>query len=69
VERITENQFYLSISEGKFHQIKKMLESLWNQVISLQRLEIGNLTLWDLGSGDWRYLSEEEVNAVEKFYA
>jgi 16S rRNA pseudouridine516 synthase len=28
VERITENQFYLSISEGKFHQIKKMLESL-----------------------------------------
>jgi 16S rRNA pseudouridine516 synthase len=45
VERISEKQFYLSISEGKFHQIKKMLEAIANQVVNLQRLEIGNLSL------------------------
>lgn len=68
VERISENQFYLSISEGKFHQIKKMLESLWNQVISLQRLEIGDLSLGDLESWDWRYLTDEEVQKLEEQY-
>jgi 16S rRNA pseudouridine516 synthase len=69
VERISENQFYLSISEGKFHQIKKMLEAIANQVVNLQRLEIGNLSLWDLELWDWRYLTDEEVKDLETFYA
>jgi 16S rRNA pseudouridine516 synthase len=68
VERISEKQFYLSISEWKFHQIKKMLESIANQVVNLQRIEIGNLWLWDLGLWDWRYLSDEEIASLEQYY-
>ncbi len=68
VEMLWENQFFLSITEWKFHQIKKMLEAIANQVVNLQRLEIWNLSLWDLASGDWRYLNEEEVQALETFY-
>lgn len=67
-ERITQNQFYLSISEWKFHQIKKMLEAIANQVVNLQRIEIGNLSLWDLGLWDWRYLSDEEIASLEEYY-
>ena len=68
VERISEKQFYLSISEGKFHQIKKMLEAIANQVVNLQRLEIGPLSLGDLELGDWRYLTQEEVNQLLSQY-
>lgn len=68
VERISEKQFYLSISEWKFHQIKKMLEAIANQVVNLQRIEIGNLSLWDLGLWDWRYLTDEEIASLEEYY-
>lgn len=68
VERISEKQFYLSISEGKFHQIKKMLEAIANQVVNLQRLEIGPLSLGDLELGDWRYLTQKEVNQLLSQY-
>lgn len=68
VERISEKQFYLSISEWKFHQIKKMLEAIANQVVNLQRIEIGNLWLWDLGLWDWRYLSDEEIASLVEYY-
>ncbi len=68
VERISEKQFYLSISEWKFHQIKKMLEAIANQVVNLQRLEIGPLSLGDLELGDWRYLTQKEVNQLLSQY-
>jgi 16S rRNA pseudouridine516 synthase len=37
---IDENKIYLSISEGRFHQIKKMFESIGNKVIELKRVSI-----------------------------
>ncbi|MDP5038834.1 MAG: rRNA pseudouridine synthase [Candidatus Gracilibacteria bacterium] len=64
VEIINENEFYLSISEGKFHQIKKMLEAINNEVTSLHRVSIGDLELGDLESGKWRYLGDNEVKKL-----
>lgn len=64
VNMISPQEIHLSISEGRFHQIKKMLEAVGNKVTKLHRLSIGNLWLWDLTDGKWRYLSEEEVQSI-----
>lgn len=62
VEKLSENEIYLSISEGKFHQIKKMLVAVWNEVEVLHRQSIASIDIWDLELGKWRYLREDEVN-------
>jgi len=45
-----------------------MLEAIANQVVNLQRLEIGPLSLGDLELGDWRYLTQKEVNQLLSQY-
>ncbi len=64
VEQINENTIYLSISEGRFHQIKKMFEAIWNTVIELKRVSIWNLELWDLALWEWKYLEESEIEKL-----
>lgn len=66
VESISSNEIYLSISEGKFHQIKKMLQAINNEVIELKRVSIANLELGNLKEWFWRYLSESEVEDLKK---
>ncbi len=64
VEIIDENKIFLSISEWRFHQIKKMFEAVWNKVIELKRVSIGWLELWDLELWKWKYLDEEDVKKL-----
>ncbi|MBW7954604.1 rRNA pseudouridine synthase [Candidatus Gracilibacteria bacterium] len=64
VEVISKNTIYLSISQGKFHQVKKMFEAINNKVISLKRVAIGNLELGDLKEGEWRYLNQDEIKKL-----
>ncbi len=45
VEQISDDEFYLSIKEGKFHQVKRMVEHFNNKVIYLKRVSIGNIEL------------------------
>lgn len=45
VEKISDYELFLSICEGKFHQVKRMLNAIDNEVIYLKRVEIGNLKL------------------------
>ncbi len=55
----------LTISEGKFHQVKRMMEKLGNQVAALQRIAVGSLFLdKKLGPGEYRSLSESEINQL-----
>lgn len=52
----------LTIHEGKFHQVKRMLQAVNNQVTALKRVEFGPLVLDDsLNAGDFRELTAEEV--------
>ncbi len=44
-EYISDNEFYLSIAEGKFHQVKRMVEYLGSNVIYLKRVSIGEIHL------------------------
>lgn len=56
----------ITLREGKYHQIKRMLEALDNKITYLERITFGPLTLDPaLERGEWRYLSEEEQSALE----
>jgi len=56
VKKISDKQIYLTITEWKFHQIKKMANAIWNQVIYLKRIKVWDYELWDLKLGEWKYL-------------
>ena len=45
VEKINDLEFYLSIKEGKFHQVKRMVEHFSNKVVYLKRVQIGQIIL------------------------
>jgi len=51
----------LTITEGRYHQVKRMFAAVGNKVIGLHREKIGNIALADLPIGEWRYLTAEEV--------
>lgn len=56
---------YITISEGKFHQVKKMFHKLQNEVIYLKRVSMGNLNLDNnLKLGEYRELTEEEIKIL-----
>jgi len=50
----------LTITEGKYHQVKRMFAAVGNRVLSLHREKIGTVSL-DVGEGQWRNLSQSEV--------
>ena len=55
----------VSIAEGKFHQIKRMVAYCGKEVVDLQRLTMGTLTLdEDLKRGEWRRLTKNELEAL-----
>ncbi|SEK27789.1 16S rRNA pseudouridine516 synthase [Streptococcus equinus] len=56
------------IKEGKFHQVKRMVLACEKEVTDLQRLSMGPLRLDDeLALGEWRRLSLEELESLQKF--
>jgi len=58
----------IKICEGKFHQIKRMLAFVENQVIELKRVSLGNLTIDNvLKEGECRLISDEERKRISDF--
>ena len=51
----------ISIHEGRNRQVRKMLEAVGYQVVSLKRVEFGPIVLGDLPRGQWRKLSDNEI--------
>jgi 16S rRNA pseudouridine516 synthase len=51
----------LTLTEGKYHQVKRMLAAVSNRVEGLHRASMGSITLGDLPSGQWRWLTGQEV--------
>lgn len=62
-EYVDKRHFYLSIKEGKYHQVKNMVLKLNNSVVALKRVQIGSLKL-DLEEGDYRVLSPQEIGMI-----
>jgi 16S rRNA pseudouridine516 synthase len=63
---ILEGGGYITLTEGKYHQIKLMLDAVGNKVTSLERLTFGPLILDpNIKRGEWRYLTDEEIRSIE----
>lgn len=57
---------YITITEGKFHQIKRMFEAVGNKITYLKRTEFSVLTLdQELKEGEYRFLTDNEINALK----
>jgi 16S rRNA pseudouridine516 synthase len=56
----------LTLTEGKYHQVKRMIAAAGNRVQVLHRARIGRLELpSDLAAGGWRWLSDEDLEALK----
>ena len=65
VEVVDNRQVLLTISEGKYHQVKRMFAAVGNKVLELHRQQIGEICLDEnLPEGQWRYLTQYEVDSI-----
>jgi 16S rRNA pseudouridine516 synthase len=61
LEFIDETHARLTLTEGKYHQVKRMMGYFGNKVTELHRATVGEITLEGLEKGDSRFLTEAEV--------
>ena len=65
VKQISERVIHMTLAEGKYHQVKRMVAAISNRVEGLKRIQIGELKLPDdLKLGEWRWLSEEDLGKL-----
>jgi 16S rRNA pseudouridine516 synthase len=65
--RITNNIIHMTLAEGKYHQVKRMVAAISNRVEGLKRIQIGKLVLPDdLKEGEWRWLTDEDMANLSK---
>lgn len=57
----------ITLSEGRYHQIKRMFSAVGNKITALERITFGPLSLdTELLRGQWRYLTEDEIRELQK---
>ena len=67
IEKVSEYEYLLTIHEGKFHQVKRMIEAVGKSVTYLKRVSFGPLVLDNnLPLGKYRFLTEEEILKLTK---
>ncbi len=65
-EQISEKEMFLTIYEGKFHQVKRMLKAVGNEVMYLERKKMGSLCLDEsLNRGEYRKLTAAELKLLK----
>ena len=65
LEKISDYEAYVTITEGRYHQIKRMFGCFNSKVLELERVKIGNFVLPDdLKFGECRELSIEEMDQI-----
>jgi 16S rRNA pseudouridine516 synthase len=61
LEIIEPKKARLTLTEGRYHQVKRMFEHVNNQVLKLHRSQVGQLKLGDLAEGSFRNIKLEDV--------
>lgn len=65
LERLSATRVRLTISEGRYHQVRRMFAALGNRVLSLHRERIGDVVLdASLAAGEWRELTADERDCL-----
>ena len=66
-EAVDSHHLRLTLTEGKYHQVKRMVAAVSNRVEALHRSQIGGLSLpADLAPGQWRWLSQEALCLIHE---
>ena len=66
VEPLSDKTLYITITEGRFHQVKRMFQAVDNRVIYLKRITMGSLSLDpSLVKGTYRPLTTEEISYLK----
>ncbi len=66
LEILSEHEVHITIREGKFHQVKRMFETVGRRVLKLKRISMGALVLdEELKEGEYRRLKEEEERLLK----
>ena len=60
VQVLSTHQLSMTIHQGVYHQVKRMLAAVGNKVEFLHRQQVGVLALPDLNEGEWLYLTPEQ---------
>ena len=62
-----ENEVFITVQEGRFHQVKRMAQAVGRNVTYLKRISMGNLVLDpNLKKGEYRSLTEKELTSLKK---
>jgi len=62
IEQTGERTLKMTLTQGKYHQVKRMIAAVGHLVVALHRSQMGSLVLpQELAPGEWRYLSPQEV--------
>lgn len=65
-EAVSEHHLRLTLTQGKYHQVKRMVAAVGNRVEALHRSQIGGLKLpVDLAPGQWMWLGPAELNLID----
>ncbi|MGB0467384.1 MAG: 16S rRNA pseudouridine(516) synthase RsuA [Pontibacterium sp.] len=65
LEKLTDHSARVTLTEGRYHQVKRMFAALGNRVVSLHRECIGDITLDpDLELGEYRELTQKEIESI-----
>ncbi len=65
-EPLGEREAALTISEGRYHQVRRMFAAVGNHVVALHREAMGPITLGSLAEGAWRLLSDDEREQLDE---
>jgi 16S rRNA pseudouridine516 synthase len=60
LEKVSAREAIVTVTEGRYHQVRRMFAAIGNHVESLHRSRVGGLMLGDLPQGEWRMVTAEE---------
>ena len=62
ISRLSDFEGYITLTEGKYHEIKRLFGARGNKIVELERVRFGKILLGDLPQGSFRQMTEEEEN-------
>lgn len=69
LEWISEKKCKITLTDGKFHEVKRIFRALGNEVEKLKRIKFAGISLpEDLRSGEWRELTEDELKILKNIH-
>lgn len=65
IERTDDKNGFIYLTEGKYHEIKRLFGARGNKITALERVAFGNITVGELACGEWRYMTDEEISSFK----